>query len=731
MTIEMSDNQQLQISALQELQKKFPFKKEQILAVLEMHAEGCTIPFMARYRKEKTGQLDEVEIKNILDGYAYIVSLENRKEEVLRLIEERGKLTEELAEKIRKAKKLQTVEDLYLPYKEKRRTRATIAKEKGLEPLADWILKFEKSSSLEEAATSYLNEEHELITTEQVLEGAKDIIMEKISEDATIRDYLRQKLAQKAVVHSSLKDEKKDEKGVYKMYYAYDEKVSHAQGYRILAMNRGEKEGALKVSVVAPDVELIQWIEGKYIKHEPPVIAQFVKNAVEEAYKKYIFPAMEREVRKELTEKAEETSIEIFSKNIGQLFMQPPLKNKIVLAVDPAYRTGCKIAVLDETGKVEHIGVIYPHAPKNQWDGAKTTLLELVDKYRVDILAVGNGTASRETEQLVSEVVKESKRTISYLIVNEAGASVYSASNLAREEFPDLQIEERSAISIGRRIQDPLSELVKIDPKSVGVGQYQHDLNQKALSQSLEFVVETAVNKVGVNVNTASVSLLQYVSGLSKTVAKNIVTLRESLGKFDDRKQLKEVPRLGAKTYEQAIGFLRVIDGKNPLDKTGIHPENYDQTKALLKQLGFSVSDIGSEQLVEKLKQLNLAEVAADLEIGLFTLQDIVDALMKPMRDPREALQAPLLRKDVLQIEEIQVGMEFEGTVRNITDFGAFVDIGVKQDGLVHKSKMAKKFVKHPMDIVEVGQIVTVWVDGIDLERGRISLTMNKKEEIK
>ena len=725
----MSDNQQLQIIALQALQQKFPFKKEQILAVLEMHEEGCTIPFMARYRKERTGQLDEVQIKNILDGYAYIVSLENRKEEVLRLIEERGKLTEELATKIKQAKKLQTVEDLYLPYKEKRRTKATIAKEKGLEPLADWILQFEKSPTLEEKATDYLSEEHELVSTEQVLEGAKDIIMEKISEDASIRDYLRRKLVQKAVVRSSLKDVEKDEKGVYKMYYEYDEKVSHAQGYRILAMNRGEKEGVLKVSIIAPDVEYIQWIEEKYVKSAPLEAVMFVKSAIEEAYKKYIFPAMEREVRKELTEKAEAISIEVFSKNIGQLFMQPPLKNKIVLAVDPAYRTGCKIAVLDETGKVEHIDVIYPHAPKNQWDLAKRTLFELIEKYHVDILAVGNGTASRETEQLISEVVKESTYAISYLIVNEAGASVYSASELAREEFPDLQVEERSAISIGRRIQDPLSELVKIDPKSVGVGQYQHDLNQKALSQSLEFVVETAVNKVGVNVNTASVSLLQYVSGLSKTVAKNIVTLREELGKFDDRKQLKKVPRLGAKTYEQAIGFLRVLDGKNPLDRTGIHPENYDQTKILLEQIEFSVSDIGSEKLVEKLKTLDLEKVAADLDIGLFTLQDIVEALIKPMRDPREALQAPLLRKDVLQMEEIQVGMEFEGTVRNITDFGAFIDIGVKQDGLVHKSKMAKKFVKHPMDIVEVGQIVTVWVDDIDLARGRISLTMNKKEE--
>lgn len=721
----MSKNQQIHEIACQILVQKLPFKKEQIAAVLSMHKEGCTIPFMARYRKEQTGQLDEVEIKRILDGYTYMISLENRKEEVLRLIEERGKLTKELSEKIKKATKLQTVEDLYLPYKEKRRTRATIAKERGLEPLADWILRFEKAPTLAEEASKYLNVKYELITIEQVLEGAKDIMMEKFSEDASVRDYLRNQLRQKALLRSILKDAEKDEKGVYKMYYEYDENISHAQGYRILAMNRGEKEGILKVSVFAPDVELLQWIERKYIQGDRPLeINVFVKSAVEDAYKKYIFPSMERELRKDLTEKAEKTAIEIFSKNIGQLFMQPPLKNKKVLAVDPAYRTGCKIAALDETGKVEHIGVVYPHVPKKQWEKSKQMLVEWVERFAIDIIAVGNGTASRETEQLVAEVVKESKRPVAYLIVNEAGASVYSASELAREEFPDLQVEERSAVSIGRRIQDPLSELVKIDPKSVGVGQYQHDLNQSALSQSLEFVVETAVNKVGVNVNTASVALLQYVSGLSKSVAKNIVHMREEIGKFTDRKQLKKVPRLGVKTYEQAIGFLRVIDGENPLDKTAIHPENYAQTERLLSQLGFSTVDIGKEELMAALKTLDLEITASDLDMGLFTLQDIVDALMKPLRDPREALQAPLLRKDVLQMEEIQVGMEFEGTVRNITDFGAFIDIGVKQDGLVHKSKMAKKFVKHPLDIVEVGQIVTVWVDEIDLSRGRISLTM-------
>lgn len=724
----MENQPSLQTLALGMLQQKFKFKKEQIAAVLQMHEEGCTIPFMARYRKEKTGQLDEVQIKDILDAYTYIISLENRKEEVLRLIHERGKLTDELAAKIKKATKLQTVEDLYLPYKEKRRTKAIIAKEKGLEPLANWILTFEPTPTLEEAAAAYLNESHELTSTEMVLDGAKDIIMEKISENASIRDFLRNKLQQKAVLTSRIKDETKDEKNVYKMYYDHNEVITRAEGYRILAMNRAEKEGVLKLSITAPDAELIRWIGNKYLKKEPFATVQFVQTAIEEAYKKYIFPAMERELRKDLTEKAEKSAIEIFSKNIGQLFMQPPLKNKKVLAVDPAYRTGCKLAVLNETGKVEYIGVIYPHKPQNKWKESQQTLLKLAEKFEIDILAVGNGTASRETEALVAKVVKESNQPLSYLIVNEAGASVYSASELAREEFPDLQVEQRSAVSIGRRIQDPLSELVKIDPKSVGVGQYQHDLNQKALSQSLEFVVETAVNKVGVNVNTASVSLLQYVSGLSKTVAKNIVGLREELGRFDDRAQLKKVPRLGAKTYEQAIGFLRVLDGKNPLDKTGIHPENYTQTKQLLKKLGLTIKDLGSEQLIEQLKTLDLPSTAAELEIGVFTLQDIVDALIKPTRDPREALQAPLLRKDVLQMEEIQVGMEFEGTVRNITDFGAFVDIGVKQDGLVHKSKMAKKRIKHPMDIVQVGQIITVWVEEIDLERGRIALTMLAEE---
>ncbi|WP_205634409.1 Tex family protein [Lederbergia galactosidilytica] len=704
--------------------KELNLSKKQVSSVIGLLEEGNTVPFIARYRKEMTGALDEVQIKGVLDGWTYLQNLEQRKNDVIRLIEEQGKLTEELQVAILKADQLQIVEDLYRPYKQKRRTRAAVAKEKGLEPFAEWLMKFPASGSVEEEAEKYISEEKGVEDSASAIQGAQDIIAEQVSDDAAIRQWIRKEYFHSSMIISVGKNIEQDEKKVFENYYEYEEPVKRIVPHRTLALNRGEKEDILKVSVKMDPERILSYIERKLIKKENSLATPMIKEAIEDGFKRLIEPAIEREVRNELTEKAEAQAIHIFSENLRNLLLQPPLKGKMVLGVDPAFRTGCKLAVVDETGKLLHIDVIYPHPPKTKRNEAKEKMIQILNQYQIEVIAIGNGTASRETEQFTADILKEMKANLAYVIVNEAGASVYSASALAREEFPDLQVEERSAASIARRLQDPLAELVKIDPKSVGVGQYQHDVTQKKLNESLTFVVETAVNQVGVNVNTASPSLLQYVSGLSKTVANNIVKYREENGKFTGRKQLKGIPRLGAKTYEQAIGFLRILDGKEPLDVTPIHPEHYTEVMNLLKQLGFSTKDIGQKELVVALKSLDEEKMAAELGLGVLTLRDIIEALMKPGRDLRDELPKPLLKKDLLKLEDLKPGMEMQGTVRNVVDFGAFVDVGVKEDGLVHISKLSKQFVKHPLDVVALGDIVTVWVEKIDVQKGRLSLTM-------
>lgn len=697
--------------------------EKQVTAVIGLLQDQNTIPFIARYRKERTGGLDEVQIHDIEEKWRYALNLEARKQEVLRLIDEQGKLTAELQQHINAAGKLQDVEDLYRPYKKKRRTKATIAKEKGLEPLAKFILESQGGDPQEEAQ-GYLSEEKEVLTVEDALQGAQDIVAERVSDDATARKWIRALTERKGLLRTAVKDRNADPKGVYEMYYDYHEPLNHVVPHRILAVNRGEKDDVVKAEIEAPQDEIIEKLLKKWIPKTGLPTSIHIEEAVTDGYRRLIQPSTEREIRKSMTEHAEEQAIHIFSENLRHLLLQPPLKGKVVLGVDPAYRTGCKLAVIDETGKMLEIAVIYPTPPRNKVDEAREKVLTFIDRYGVEMVAIGNGTASRETEQFIANVLKKTDREIFYLIVNEAGASVYSASALAREEFPELPVEERSAISIGRRLQDPLAELVKIDPKSVGVGQYQHDVSQKRLGESLSFVVETAVNKVGVNVNTASMSLLQHVAGLTKTTAKNIVGQREADGKFGERGQLKKIPRLGAKTFEQCIGFLRIIDGKQPLDRTGIHPERYPETVKLLQEMDCSPDDIGTERLKEQLAQLSLAETAERLEIGKPTLKDIIESLSHPGRDLRDDLSKPLLKTDVLQLEDLQNGMQLEGTVRNVVDFGAFVDIGVKQDGLVHISKLSHKYVRHPLDVVHVGQVVNVWVENVDVEKGRVALTM-------
>nr|WP_302473185.1 Tex family protein [Heyndrickxia coagulans] len=717
----MEEKQERLISRLG---KELQFPEKSIRNVIGLLEDGNTVPFIARYRKEMTGALDEVQIRDIMERWNYLQNLEQRKEEVIRLIDEQGKLTEELKGKILQAEKLQLVEDLYRPYKQKRRTRATIAKEKGLEPLASWMLSFPVEGDLDAELASYVSAEKQVASAEEALQGAKDIIAEMVSDEPKYRGWIRGQTFKTGVMASTVKDAEKDEKKVYEMYYAYEEPVRKIVPHRVLALNRGEKENILRVSVEADTERILAYLNRQVIRNEASITARIVKEAVEDGYKRLIEPAIEREIRNELSEKAEDRAIHIFAENLRNLLLQPPLKGKTVLGVDPAYRTGCKLAVVDETGKVLKIGVIYPHPPKPKTEEAKAIVKSIIRDFKVEVIAIGNGTASQETEQWIAGILKEIEEDVSYVIVNEAGASVYSASDLARKEFPDLHVEERSAVSIARRLQDPLAELVKIDPKSVGVGQYQHDVSQKKLNESLTFVVETAVNQVGVDVNTASPSLLQYVSGLSSTVAGNIVKFRDENGKFKNRAELKKIPRLGAKTYEQSIGFLRIPDGEEPLDKTPIHPESYDAARALLNELGMTTADIGTEKLIQSLETLSVPEMAKTLGIGELTLQDIFEALKKPGRDPRDELPKPLLKKDIMKLEDLKPGMEMQGTVRNVVDFGAFVDVGVKEDGLVHISKLSKGFVKHPLDIVSVGDIVTVWVEKVDVQKGRLSLTM-------
>lgn len=719
----------METSALlkQQIAKEIGLSQKHVESVIRLLEDGNTVPFIARYRKEQTGSMDEVQIQTISERWQYIQNLNQRKEEVIRLIAEQDKLTDNLKRKIEQSVKLQEVEDLYRPYKQKRKTKATVAKSKGLEPLADYILTLPQDDHLAATADQYISEEKEVFTREEAIEGAKHIIAEQISDEPTFRKWIHQETFKRGTIKSAAgKSADTDEKNVYEMYYEYEEPIAKVVPHRVLAMNRGEKEDILKVAIEPPADHIKAYLEKQIIKNRSTSVREILQETIEDSYKRLIQPAIEREIRKELSEKADEQAIHIFSENLRKLLLQPPMKGKTVLGVDPAFRTGCKLAVSDETGKVLKIDVIYPHAPVNKTKEAHEKVKKILEQYQVEMVAIGNGTASRETEQFIVNVLRDMPRKIYYVIVNEAGASVYSASELAREEFPDLKVEERSAVSIARRLQDPLAELVKIDPKSVGVGQYQHDVSQKRLNESLRFVVETVVNQVGVNVNTASAALLQYVAGLSKSVAGNVVKKREEIGKFSNRKELKDIPRLGAKTYEQCIGFLRVQEGTEPLDRTGIHPESYKETKALLKKLGLSTEHIGTAELKDKINQLALSETAKELGIGEITLKDICEQLTRPERDPRDKVPKPLLKTDVLQLEDLKEGMELQGTVRNVVDFGAFVDIGVKQDGLVHISKLSNQFVKHPLDVVSVGDIVTVWVDGVDVQKGRVSLSMVK-----
>ncbi|MFC5714070.1 Tex family protein [Thalassorhabdus alkalitolerans] len=714
---------------LEKISEDLTISQKIINNVIQLLEEGNTVPFIARYRKEMTSGADEVRIRDIQESWNYGQQLLARKQEVTRLIEEQGKLTPELKSDIEHAEKLQMIEDLYRPFRQKRRTRATKAKEKGLQPLAEWIYSLPKEGDLHEEANKYIDTEKEVRTGEEALQGANDVIAEWIADEPSIRQELRELTYQKGKLRSYLKNKEKDEQEVYGIYYEYEESLKKVPSHRILAMNRGEKEEALKLSVVFSEDTAFSRMEKKIIKRHGSVTVSFIQSAIQDAYKRLIAPAIEREVRKELTEKAEEQAIHIFSENLKNLLLQPPMKGKVVLGVDPAYRTGCKLAVIDETGKVLAVEVVYPTPPRKQVVKSKSVINQLIDEHNIEVIVIGNGTASRETEEFIAEVITEHTRDISYLIISEAGASVYSASELGREEFPHLEVEERSAASIARRLQDPLAELVKIDPKSVGVGQYQHDVSQGKLNDSLTFVVETAVNQVGVNVNTASPSLLQYVSGLSKTVANNIVKQRDENGRFMDRKELKKIPRLGSKTYEQAIGFLRITEGKNPLDKTSIHPESYKVTEQLIREVGGTIEDVGSPALIEKVRGINASQYAKELGVGEPTLKDILDALARPNRDPRDDLPRPVLKKGIMSLEDLTKGMELQGTVRNVVDFGAFVDIGVKEDGLVHISKMSNRYVKHPMEIVSVGDVVTVWVESVDHKKGRISLTMIEAEK--
>ena len=702
------------------------YKNNQLQTVLKLLEEGNTVPFIARYRKEMTGSLDEVAIREIEERYAYLQGLVKRKEEVIRLIDEQGKLTPELEKKINASEKMQQVEDLYRPYKQKRRTKATIAKENGLEPFANWLLTFPKSESVEEKAMTFLNPEKEINEVKDCLAGAHEIIAEIISDEPSYREWLRDFVWQNGIFSTTEKDKTLDETSVYEMYYDFNEPVKKIASHRVLAANRGEKEGVIKVELTIDEARVFNYLEKKIILDVNSTATSVVRDAYEDSYKRFIGPSIEREIRGELTEKADEQAIAIFGENLRNLLLQSPLKGKVVLGFDPAYRTGCKLAVVDETGKLLAVKVIYPHKPASQSKRAAASdeFISFVEEYKVEMIAIGNGTASRESELFVSENLKKIKREVFYVIVNEAGASVYSASAVAREEFPDLQVEERSAASIARRLQDPLAELVKIDPKAVGVGQYQHDVAQKRLTEQLDFVVETAVNQVGVNVNTASAQLLQHVSGLNKTTAKNVVLYREENGVFASRAQLKKVPRLGPKAYEQAVGFLRIPSGKNILDNTGIHPESYSIVKNLLEKLDLTSKDLGTTHGKEALEKVSIAEMSQSLEIGKETLEDVLKALLQPGRDMRDEMPAPLLRQDVLSMEDLKPGMELQGTVRNVVDFGAFVDIGVKQDGMVHISKLSTKFIKHPTDAVAVGDVVTVWVDSVDIKKQRISLTM-------
>ncbi len=698
-------------------------RANQVEAAVKLIDEGCTIPFIARYRKEATGALNDEQLRDLYDRLVYLRNLEEKKQTVLASIEEQGKLTEELRSQILAAETQVAVDDLYRPYRPKRRTRATIAKEKGLEPLANILmLQMLKTPVLEEAA-KYVDPEKEVATPEEALAGARDILAEFISDNADYRKHIRELTMKKGSLVSAAKDPEAE--SVYEMYYDYNEPLAKAAGHRTLAINRGEKEKVLTVRIEAPVDDVIRYLEKQVITNTQAQTAPILRDVITDAYDRLIAPAIEREIRNDLSEKAEDGAIKVFGKNLEQLLMQPPIKGQVVLGWDPAFRTGCKLAVVDETGKVLDTTVIYPTAPQNKVEEAKVVLKKLISKYHITLISLGNGTASRESEQIIVQLLKEIPVQVQYIIVNEAGASVYSASKLATEEFPNFDVGQRSATSMARRLQDPLAELVKIDPKSIGVGQYQHDMNQKKLSEALSGVVEDCVNRVGVDLNTASASLLEYISGISKAIAKNIVTYREENGAFTARSQLLKVAKLGPKAYEQSAGFMRISDGKNPLDATGVHPESYAATKALLEKMGYTLEDVKNRNVVGISKKIrDYKKLAEELEIGELTLRDIVKELEKPARDPRDDMPKPILRSDVLEMKDLTPGMVLKGTVRNVIDFGAFVDIGVHQDGLVHISQMCDRYIKHPLEVVSVGDIVEVKVLSVDLKKQRIQLTM-------
>ena len=698
-------------------------KMSQVEAAVKLIDEGNTIPFIARYRKEVTGSLNDEVLRNLDERLKYLRGLEDRKTQILASIEDQGKLTADLKKKIEEAETMVAVEDLYLPFRPKRKTRASMAKERGLEPLADTILLQMTKEPMETLAAQYVSEEKGVANAKEAIDGAKDILAERISEVAKYRAYIRNVTKEEGSIVSAAKDEKTE--SVYEMYYHHEELVRKCAGHRILALNRGEKEKILTVKIAAPEEKILRYLNKMVITRENPVTTPVLQEVIADSYNRLIAPAIEREVRNLMTEKAEDGAIKIFGKNLEQLLMQPPIAGRVVLGWDPAFRTGCKLAVVDATGKVLDTVVIYPTAPQNKVEDAKKTLKKLIEKYKISLISVGNGTASRESEQIIAEFIKEIPEHVQYVIVNEAGASVYSASKLATEEFPKFDVGQRSAVSIARRLQDPLAELVKIDPKSIGVGQYQHDMNQKKLGESLNGVVEDCVNKVGVDLNTASAPLLSYISGISSAIAKNIVAYREENGRFTDRKELLKVPKLGPKAFEQCAGFMRISEGKNPLDSTGVHPESYAAAEKLLKKQGYEAAAITAHQLTGLgLTISDYKKLAEELGIGEITLRDIVKELEKPARDPRDEMPKPILRTDVLEMKDLKEGMVLKGTVRNVIDFGVFVDIGVHQDGLVHISQITDRYIKHPLEAVSVGDIVDVKVMSVDLKKKRIQLTM-------
>ena len=705
------------------LKKEFNLRDEQINNTIKLIDEGNTIPFIARYRKEMTGEMSDVTLRAFYDKLIYLRNLQNRKDDVIRIIEEQGKLTSEIKVSIEKANTLQEVEDIYAPYKQKKRTRATIAKERGLEQLALDILN-KNISNIDEEAYKYINPEKDVNSVEDAIKGANDIIAEIVSDDAKIRKYIRELALRDGVIVTKNSNE---EKSVYDMYYDYSESVRTIAPHRVLAINRGEKEDFLKVKVEINNEKVINYIINEYVNDKNLKNKEVIVSAIEDSYKRLIFPSIEREIRNTLTENAQERAISVFGKNVKSLLLQAPVKDKVVMGFDPAFRTGCKIAVVDKNGKLLDTTTVYPTEPQNKVEESKKELKALIEKYNIDIIAIGNGTASRESEKFVSDMIKEIDREVQYIIVSEAGASVYSASELANEEHPDINVSLRGDISIARRLQDPLAELVKIDPKSIGVGQYQHDLNQKKLEGVLDGVVEDSVNSVGVDLNTASYSLLEHIAGISKTIAKNIVAYREENGDFTSRAQIKKVKRLGPQAFTQCAGFMRIEGAKNPLDNTGVHPESYDICKNMLDMLGYSLSDVENKNISDidsKVEAIGIKELSSKLQVGEVTLKDIIAEIKKPGRDPREEGIKPILRTDVLKIEDITEGMILKGTVRNVVDFGAFVDIGIKNDGLVHKSEMSKGFVKDPMTVVTVGDIVDVKVIGVDMNKKRVALSM-------